>query len=98
MATERGRVEVNHVRTTIAGDSALARLIAGGPQHVRLEISDSLVLDGAGYEFVAESFSKRIEYRITGPELSDSEGSPDPMIRWMGTVRREVEDYVRRSR
>lgn len=91
--------EVDHVRVTIGSASPLARLISdGGPPHVTLDVDALLVVDGATYEFVAESFGKRIEYRTNGPEYTHSEESPDPMVRWMGTIRRDVEALLRESR
>jgi hypothetical protein len=76
---------------TVQRSSSLARLMERARPQMSLGGTPLLFLEGSQYELAIQSLSKQVAVTIRGPQEPAS--STDPLVRWMGRVRTEIERH-----
>lgn len=81
---------VNRRSMLVPESSLLGKIIQNErPKEISLTGDDSLYLDHSQYEVTVSSLSRDISVVLRGPQGAES--SLNPLIRWMGQVRAQVE-------
>lgn len=86
-------IVLHHDSFTIERSSMLGELLENDrPRQTTLIGDNGIALDGSEYELYIISISKKINLSLSGPQ--NAALSADPIIRWMGQVRNQIEHRV----
>lgn len=84
-----GRITLKRESKSISKSAALSRIISARPVTVGLDGRQEIVLEVARYDLSFNSLSKSLSMTVYEPQ--DWRKSQDPIVRWMGQVRLEID-------